>query len=60
MKTVDTSKLSHTECWGIQINGTSHCGNCKWNGITACEGPNILKTGINSLGYKIGINGIID
>jgi hypothetical protein len=60
MKHVDTSKLSKDECWGIQIYGLNHCSqiNCKWQGISACAGKNIIKTGINALGYKIGSNGL--
>ncbi|MBI9037413.1 MAG: hypothetical protein JEY97_04700 [Bacteroidales bacterium] len=58
MRKIDTSKLSHDECWGIQINGTKHCQNCKWTGISACEGKNIVKTGRNSKGYKIGEYGL--
>jgi len=60
MKNIDTSKLSHDECWGVQINGTQHCRNCKWTGISACEGKNIIKTGRNSLGYRIGESGLTD
>ena len=62
MKNVDTSKFSLDECWGIQINGLSHCKkiNCKWQGLTACEGKNIIKTGINSKGYKIGEHGLVE
>lgn len=61
MKTVNTSYFSTDECWGIQINGLSHCQNinCKWQGLTACEGQNIIKTGYNSKGYKIGRNGVV-
>jgi hypothetical protein len=59
MKKIDTSKLSNDECWGIQINGTGHCRNCKWTGISACEGQQILKTGYNSKGYRIGESGLI-
>jgi hypothetical protein len=59
MKRIDTSKLSEDECWGIQINGIKHCQNCKWTGISACEGQNIVKRGRNSKGYRIGENGII-
>ncbi len=61
MKSVDTSKFSMDECWGIQINGLSHCTkiNCKWQGLTACEGKNIIKTGYNSKGYQIGDYGLI-
>lgn len=61
MKAVDTTKFSTTECWGIQINGLKHCNhiNCKWQGLSACEGKNILKTGRNKLGYRIGENGLI-
>jgi len=58
MKKVDTSKLSHNECWGIQINGIKHCQNCKWVGISACEGQDIIKTGRNHLGYMIGEEGL--
>ncbi len=62
MKTVDTSKLSNDECWGIQINGLTHCSriNCKWQGLTACLGRNIIKTGRNSKGYRIGNDGILN
>lgn len=62
MKRVDISKFSSDECWGIQINGLSHCKNinCKWQGLTACEGKNIIRTGRNSKGYQIGEFGIIE
>jgi len=62
MRRADTTKFSHDECWGIQINGLSHCKkiNCKWQGLTACEGRNIIKTGRNSKGYLIGENGLVD
>ncbi len=59
MKKINTSKLSTDECWGVQINGLKHCQNCKWTGISACEGQNIVKTGRNSKGYKIGWEGIV-
>lgn len=60
MRKIDTSKLSGTECWGIQINGTQHCQNCKWTGISSCEGKNIIKTHRNAKGYKIGEFGLIE
>ncbi len=60
MKRVDTSKLSHDECWGVQINGTNHCKNCKWTSITACEGQDIVRTGRNHLGYRIGEHGLVE
>ncbi|MCB0806763.1 MAG: hypothetical protein KDC05_13270 [Bacteroidales bacterium] len=62
MKTVDTDKLSMDECAGIQINGLSHCKmiNCRWQGLSACEGKNIIRSGYNSKGYKIGEFGLID
>ncbi|PKP34505.1 MAG: hypothetical protein CVU00_06655 [Bacteroidetes bacterium HGW-Bacteroidetes-17] len=53
MRRINTSYLSNDECWGIQINGLLHCQNCKWTGISACEGKNIVKTHRNSKGYKI-------
>lgn len=61
MKTVNTSFFSNNECWGIQINGLSHCNTilCRWQGLTACEGKNIIKTGINSKGFKVGKDGIV-
>ncbi len=60
MKKVDTSRFSHDECWGIQINGLNHCKNinCRWQGLTACEGKEIIRTGKNSMGYVVGLNGI--
>lgn len=62
MKTIHTSLLSTDECVGIQINGLQHCKkiNCKWQGISACGGLNIIKTGRNSLGYRIGATGLIE
>ena len=62
MRSVDTSKFSMDECWGVQINGLSHCNkiNCKWQGLTACEGKNIIKTGVNSKGYRIGEHGLVE
>ena len=59
MRKIDTSNLSHDECWGVQINGLIHCQDCKWIGISACEGKNIRLTGRNSKGYKIGDTGVI-
>jgi hypothetical protein len=61
MRRVDTSRFSTDECWGIQINGLSHCKqiNCRWQGLSACEGKNIIRTGKNSLGYRIGESGLI-
>ncbi|MDP2721603.1 MAG: hypothetical protein Q8O72_02495 [Bacteroidales bacterium] len=62
MKMVNTSLLSSDECMGIQINGLIHCNriNCKWKGISACSGINIILTGRNSKGYRIGQNGLIE
>jgi len=59
MRKVDTFYLSKDECWGVQINGLKHCQNCKWIGITACEGKNVRHTGFNSKGYRIGDEGVI-
>jgi len=60
MRRVDTSKLSKDECWGIQIYGLNHCKriNCKWQGISACAGKNIVRTGYNALGNKIEPEGM--
>lgn len=60
MRKIDTSKLSQDECWGIQINGTKHCANCKFTGISACVGKNIIATGRNSKGYRIDENGLVE
>jgi hypothetical protein len=59
MRNIDTSILSQDECWGVQINGLKHCQNCKWIGISACEGKNIRLTGYNSKGYRVGEEGVI-
>ena len=59
MRKVDTSYLSQNECWGVQINGLIHCQNCKWIGISACEGKDIRLTGYNSKGFQIGENGVL-
>lgn len=58
MRNIDTEKLSNDECWGVQINGLTHCDICKWTGISACEGKEIVKTGYNNKGYKVGKYGI--
>ena len=59
MRNIDTTILSHDECWGVQINGLRHCQNCKWIGISACEGKNIRLTGYNSKGYRVGEDGVL-
>jgi hypothetical protein len=60
MRKIDTHYLSEDECWGVQIGGLQHCQeNCKWIGISACEGQNIRHTGYNSKGYRIGETGVI-
>lgn len=60
MKHVDVSLLSSKECIGIQINGLMHCTtiNCKWQGLTACQGQKIIRTGRNSKGVEIGPDGL--
>ena len=58
MKNVDTDFLSNDECWGVQINGLTHCQDCKWIGISACEGKDIRLTGYNSKGFRIGDEGL--
>lgn len=58
MRKIDLTKISKNECFSVQANGLEHCKICKWQGISACEGKNIVKTGFNSLGYKIGKSGL--
>lgn len=60
MRHVDTQKLSKDECWGIQIYGLNHCKNinCRWQGLSACAGQNIVKTGFNKLGFRVGECGL--
>lgn len=60
MKHVDVSVLAPEECIGIQINGLNHCTdiNCKWQGLSACQGQNIIRTGRNSKGIEIGPYGL--
>ncbi len=60
MKRINTSTLSPDECQSVQINGTKYCKDCKWTGISTCNGQNILKTGKNSKYFDIGENGIIN
>jgi len=62
MKHVDVSLLSSKECIGIQINGLKHCTsiNCKWQGLSACQGQNIIITGRNSKGVEIGPDGLAE
>jgi hypothetical protein len=61
MKKVDISQLSTNECAGIQIAGHSHCNaiDCKFQGLSACTGQQILKTGRNNKGYLIGSKGLV-
>lgn len=61
MKTISISRISNEECQGIQINGLIHCQNinCKWQGLSACLGKNIIKTGFNSKGYRICERGMV-
>lgn len=61
MRKVKLSKISNNECQGIQINGLGHCKkiSCKWQGLTACEGKNIIKTGYNLLGYNVSNDGVV-
>ncbi len=61
MKTVNIALISGDECQGVQINGLGHCVaiSCKWQGLSACDGQNIIKTGYNSKGVKIGKNGVM-
>lgn len=62
MKQIDTTRLSPTECIGIQINGLSHCAaiNCKWQGLSACQGLEIIRTGKNAKGFAIGPIGLAE
>ncbi len=61
-RSIDIAKLSTTECAGIQINGFRHCAtiNCKWQGLSACTGRNIIETGFNALGHRVGMMGLAD
>jgi hypothetical protein len=59
MRKVDTSYFTQNECWGVQINGLKHCQDCKWIGISACEGKDIRQTGFNANGYRIGEDGLL-
>jgi len=62
MKRIDMTKISHDECMGVQMLGTRHCTsiNCKWQGLTACQGRNIILTGKNSKGFVIGPTGLAE
>lgn len=62
MKTVNLSKISPEECSGIQMMGTAHCAaiQCKFQKTSACNGINIIASGRNSKGYRIGAEGILD
>lgn len=56
-KQIDSSKFTG-ECWVVQIWGTSRCKYCRYFGTEDCGGQEILKTGKNEKGYKIGEYGI--
>jgi len=62
LRHVDTSKLAPGECAGIQIYGLSHCAaiNCRWQGLSACQGQQILTTGKNAKGWTIGPDGLAE
>jgi len=62
LKHVDPVKLSPGECAGIQIYGPSHCAaiNCRWQGLSACQGVEIIKTGKNAKGWTIGPDGLAE
>jgi len=61
MKTVDTSLFSNDECWGIQINGLSHCNtiSCCWQGLSACEGKTLLKLVLTPRVIKLACMGLL-
>jgi len=42
-----------SECFLIQFFGDNSCKTCEAFGKSSCGGKNILKTGQNSLGFKI-------
>jgi hypothetical protein len=56
-KQVKQGDLS-SECWSVQIWGTTYCRNCEWFGKPDCGGQDILKTGANTKGVKVGKLGI--
>lgn len=58
MKTIKVATLSSDECTSVQVSGLVFCKNCKWTGISACLGKNIIATGRNSKGYLITETGI--
>lgn len=46
------------ECWLVQMWGTSRCKDCEAFGTEDCGGQEILKTGKNEKGYKVGEDGL--
>ena len=56
-KQVEQGKLS-SECWGVQIWGTERCEDCEFKDTEDCGGQEILRTGKNEKGFKVGRNGI--
>jgi hypothetical protein len=46
------------ECWLVQMHGTSQCKDCEAFGGSDCGGKEILRTGYNENGVKVGKKGL--
>jgi hypothetical protein len=56
IKTIIQGNLTE-ECWSVQMFGTQKCMSCKLRGKRKCGGKEIVSTGKNSKGIKIGWEG---
>lgn len=51
-------RLLTGECWLVQIHGASACRTCEAYGKASCGGQDILGTGRNEKGHKVGGHGL--
>ena len=55
-KTIKQSDIT-AECWSVQFLGSNYCQHCEFYNKNTCGGKDILKTGKNSKGIRIGREG---
>ena len=48
------------ECLRVQMDGFKACDKCSLNGTEKCGGKDIKEKKMNSKGYLIGENGVIE
>lgn len=58
MRIFDKSQVDFSQCISVQLNGIEFCSSCKFTRTSACMGKEIVATGVNSKGFKIGSRGL--